>query len=456
MEKQNQDIGEATQEGAVPYNEDKYVDRWLSGTNPRTRTVYEGALRAYLKYTKLTPQQLIEEACEDLLRPITERRNIVEERIRGFFVWLQTEYQRKRKGKIKGEKIPLGERPSVQEKGVSPSLAKTYCGAIMGFYRANNYRVNVKANRDFKALPKHIRFNWTVDDIRKMVNHAKTLRDRAIILVQFQSGADDSTICSLNIGHVRKELKENKIPLRLDLQRGKERLPYITFIARDGVEALKAYLQERMVKEGRESLDDFREEEPLFIVESWNRKALKRIKPRHIQAMFRNIALEAGLISKEYLENNHWNPARAHALRSAFASLLRSAGVNEQDINFMMGHKIPYQQAYYQQEGERLRKTYADAMHVLSIFETKEITEIEARLSKQIQEQNTIISNLVARNEQLEARLQTFESFIDEFNRIKAELQFLKEGGILVGALKKLTPEELKEVLEIAKQKLEK
>ena len=321
----------------------------------------------------------------------------------------------------------------------------------MGFYRANNYRVNVKASRDFKALPENTRFNWTINDIRNMVNHARSLRDRAIILVQFQSGMDDSTFCSLNIGHVRRELQENRIPLKLDLQRRKEGLPYISFIGKDGVEALKVYLQEQIIKEGRKGLDDFKDEEPLFIVESWKRKKLERIQPRHIQSVFRGLALETGLITKEYLESNHWNPVRAHALRSAFMSLMRSAGLNEQDIDFMVGHKIPYQQAYYQREGERLRKIYADAMYVLSVFETREtISEIETKLSKQIQEQNTIISNLVARNEELENRLKMFESFIDEFNKIKEEVEFLKSDGVLIGTLRKLSSEEIKEVLEMA------
>ncbi|MCD6592616.1 hypothetical protein J7L00_00815 [Candidatus Bathyarchaeota archaeon] len=62
----------------------------------------------------------------------------------------------------------------------------------------------------------------TVKDIRKICDHAKTLRDKAIILCLFQSGMDDHTLCSLNVGDVRKELLEGKVPLRLDLKRRKD------------------------------------------------------------------------------------------------------------------------------------------------------------------------------------------------------------------------------------------
>jgi len=386
--------------------EDEYIKRWLDNRNPRTVNNYKSAFKAYMEYTGLTPKEMIQEASDELQKPLMERTNIVEQRIKGFFNWLQKEYRRKRVGKLKGEKKPEGERPYVKVKGVSSSIARTYCGAIMGFYREFGYKVNVKPSRDFKALPTHVRFNWSTKDIRKLVNHAKTLRDRAIILCLFQSGMDDSTLCSLNVGDVKKELLEGKIPLRLDLKRRKEGLPYITFLAKDAVEALKAYIRERERKEGRK-FEEFEDDEPLFVVESWKRKELERIKPRHIQAMFRKLAVEANLISEEYLRENHWNPARAHALRAAFASLLRSQGVNEQDIDFMLGHKIPYQSAYYQREGERLRKTYADVMDVLSVFETQEsIMEIE----KKLEEQRRIISNLVERNRELEEAIKEIES----------------------------------------------
>jgi len=157
--------------------------------------------------------------------------------------------------------------------------------------------------------------------------------------------------------------------------------------------------------------------------------------------------LETGLISEEYIKNNHWNPARAHALRSAFASLLRSQGVNEQDIDFMLGHKIPYQQAYYQKEGERLRKTYADVMNVLSVYETFETV---SDLEKRLKEQGKIINSLVRQNVELESKIRELERQVSEQGQVIDELQKrdVEDSPRLLQQTQKERPELLKFIEE--------
>ena len=321
---------------------DPYLKKWLSHRKTSTSYAYLNAVNLYLKYTGMTPENLIKEASDDVVKPPIDRKNPVEERLKGFFDW------------------------ATQKKKYSPKWAYTCVGAMMSFYRTFNYRVNSRLMGIKEALPKNPRFNWTVGDIRKLLSHAKCLRDRGIILCLFQGGLDDSTLCSLNFGNVKRELEAEKMPLRLDLKREKENLPYITFLGLDAVNALKAYLAERKKKEKRNT---FKNSEPLFVLEGKARKQLIRICPATIQEVFRKLAVESGIVDEEELKKTHWNPARAHALRSAFMSLLRSKGLNEMDINFLVGHKIPYQMAYYQSEGERLRKTYANVMDVLSIYE---------------------------------------------------------------------------------------
>ncbi|MCD6592615.1 hypothetical protein J7L00_00810 [Candidatus Bathyarchaeota archaeon] len=157
--------------------------------------------------------------------------------------------------------------------------------------------------------------------------------------------------------------------------------------------------------------------------------------------------METGLISEEYIKNNHWNPARAHALRSAFASLLRSQGVDEQDIDFMLGHKIPYQQAYYQKEGERLRKTYADVMNVLSVYETFETV---SDLEKRLREQGKIINSLVRQNVELESKIRELERQVSEQGQVIDELQKrdVEDSPRLLQQTQKERPELLKFIEE--------
>lgn len=51
-----------------------------------------------------------------------------------------------------------------------------------------------------------------------------------------------------------------------------------------------------------------------------------------------------------------------------------------------------------------------------------------------------------------EAKLKQFESFIDEFNHMKKELEFYKSGGVVIATLSKLSPEELQELISLAKK----
>lgn len=359
------------------------VKRWLRNKKGGTRSIYLSAMGEYIEFTRLTPKKMIDEVDEDLKKPLRER-GVVERRIRDFYQWLLTEYQRKGRG---SSEVKPGEG-----KGLASKTAATHCGAIMGFYREFNYKVNIKIGYEFKPTPVNRRFNISPSDVFKLVSHAKTLRDRAIILVMFQSGMDVSTLCSLTYGHVAKEVLENRIPALIDIVREKEKLSHITFLARDSVEALNAYLAERKRKEGWVKLQA---DAPLFVKESWKRGKAESIEPRHIEAVLRTLAVEAGMVAKEEIEKNHWNPVRPHALRASFASQLRAMGVNEVDIDFMEGHKIPYQGAYYQREGERLRKTYADAMVSLEVFRRAgEVSEVEERLKAKIAEQDAIVSKL--------------------------------------------------------------
>ena len=403
----------------VDWEKDPKLKRWLKNKKEGTRASYLSAFRAYTEFTGMTTEQLIEESDKELeLKP--SERGRPERRLRAFFNWLQEEYERKKRGKIKGEVIPVGEREVTGEKGVTSEMAKTYVAAIRGFYSEFHYKTYFSKGT-FDSEPENRRFNWTIDDIREFVEHAKSTRDRAIILCQFQGGMDDSTLCSLNYWHVAKELegKNAKIPMLLDIKRGKISESHITFLAEDAVNALKAYLAERRRKEQY----DLGPNDPIFVRESWKRYKKQRIRPKIIQDLFRKLALECGFVTEEELKKTHWNPARAHALRGAFMSLLRSTGMNQEDIDFFVGHKIPHQKAYYQEERETLRKTYAEAMHVLAVFTSTSYKVFEDRLN----EQGIAIKTLLSEREERKKKIEELESTV---NQLAIKMAGREYGGL--------------------------
>ncbi len=86
----------------------------------------------------------------------------------------------------------------------------------------DGFPLNIKTP---KAAPKkeNRKAVITPEIVKKLVNHAPTLRDRGIILFLFQGGFDVSTLCSLNYGDVKDELEAGKIPMTIYVVRGKKR-----------------------------------------------------------------------------------------------------------------------------------------------------------------------------------------------------------------------------------------
>lgn len=356
-----------------------YVKKWLENkakNSPSTYNVYRTAFRKYLEFTKQTVEELIEEINEEFKKPVTERGEI-KRKVKAFYYW-------------------------AVEKGLGEKSAMTYLGAVESFY--SNFNFSVRASKEIKAAPKHRKVNLTPEDVRKMVNHAKYPRDRAIILVLAQSGMDVSTLCGLKVRDVWKGLQDGEVPLRIHLIRRKEKVEYDTFLAYDAIEALKTYLKERQAKEGKLDLDS-----PLFVKEGTKRKKIEPLKPALIEKVFRQIAVESGLVSGQELKKTGWNPYRPHALRRFFADRLRVAGVNEEVINFMLGHVLRYRGSYF---GEAYNQ-YKENMHVLAIFQNAEtMIELKEKLKEQdelIRGLQNTITQLTSQNLALENRLRQIE-----------------------------------------------
>lgn len=395
------------------------VRRWLeTKKNEGTRNVYKSAFKRYQEFTGMTAEELKQEIDEEFKKPPTERGSI-EKRLKRWYQWL------------------------TKEKGLSENLGATYIGAIMSFYRFYNYRVNLSIGRELKPSRKHRRYNLTTEDIRKLVNHAKTLRDRAIILTLAQTGMDVSTLCSLKVRDVWKGLEENEVPLRLSLTRRKENVEYDTFLHPEAIDAIRAYLLERKRKYGKVELD-----EPLFIKEAVRpgagfgknfkhnrrkRNKIEAVTPSLIEKVFRQLAVETGLVTEEEIKQNSWNPVRPHALRRWFQDTLRLAGVNQEIIEYMVGHKLPYKGAYFSADALQAYKMNLDKLSIFGTPDEQTRLKLEALdqkqkdLEKQYKEAlEKEIPKLV--EEKIRNILIEFEVMKQTFQRRMAQLEMLLPG----------------------------
>jgi len=352
------------------------IKKWLREKSEGSVNNYLTAMNLFMNFTGLNPKQMIDEAEEDAKKSRRDR-GLPESRLLDFHEYLLTKHS-----KMRGKKN--------DSLGISKNLAKMYFSAIRGFYKTNGFFLNVKTPRATNKK-ENFKLELRPKDVKKLVDLAPSLREKSIILCMFQSGMDVSTICSLNYGDVSRGLQEGKEPLMIHVIREKEGIEFHTFIGRDAIDALKLYFLERE----RKYEEKLQYNTPLFVKEGAKKLSFERITTNLIQNMFRDLVLNAGIVTKEELEVSDINPARPHALRSAFSTILKLEGVNELFVEYMLGHAIPYNGAYFRPQPEELSKVYSEHERALSISEVSmPMVEVEKRLRLELDKQQAVINEL--------------------------------------------------------------
>jgi integrase len=254
--------------------------------------------------------------------------------------------------------------------------------ALKAFFAANGFKRNRALELETYCQPPRYRATQeyipTKAEVYRMADSAGSLRDRAIILMLYSSGLRNSTLRALRVGDVRRELMAGReiIMIRVypemkevDPNACKARIPYYTFLADEGVQALRFYLEERKQRFG-----DVLDEEPLFctqynqIASSERRK--RPITARELQILVKMAARKAGLPS--------WVLVHPHALRKSYEKILRSQLIDGSNVDvktqeFLMGHILPGPQDNYYDWSkiEEMRVLYSNMRFGRSIVENK-------------------------------------------------------------------------------------
>jgi integrase len=217
--------------------------------------------------------------------------------------------------------------------------------SVKSFCRYHGVELKFRRGETVRARRKRIgeEIVPSAEQIYRMVEHARSLRDKAIILCMWQSGVRIGCLVNWNFGLVRDQLfpenGEMKVPVRLKITekiesklRNYDMGYYYTFLGREASEALKKYLQWRI--EGGEKLED---ETPIFVGNSTTVKG-QRLRLGSIREMIKLYAEKAGLNPKGI-----W----PHCLRKAFRKVLNNADIDEDTKEALMGHKLPGSRGSY-------------------------------------------------------------------------------------------------------------
>ncbi len=392
--------------------EDQVLKRWLDTiVKPGTRANYQSAFKAYLEYTKITPSQMIDEAVEDSKKDPRQRRDVLLTRVLGFYAWLKTDYPKKSRGT--GVHRVIG-------KGISDKLATCYTAAIRSFYGTYDLTIKLRGRRRIpKARVTNKRMIVGAEQVKVLFDHARSPRDRAIILVNFQGGLDASTLCSIKYGDIAEGLAKNEYPLKLALQRPKTGTDFYTFLGHDAIEALKAYLSDMKQRDVT-----FTHSTPLFLQD----KSKALMLPENIQEMMKFVAQRAGFIDGK--NNGHeFNPLGPHSLRESFGSIMTNSGVPDTIIDFWLGHEIGEQaEAYKSVQFDSLKKMYLDREKLISISAQKvDVEEIKEKLRVEVEQQNrqlqAMVNSLVTENMDLKNRLQSVERKLEDIGKTVSEIR---------------------------------
>jgi len=404
--------------------EDPALKRWLNTImKATTRYNYKTAFRAYTLFTGMTASALIDEALEDAKRDPRQKRDVVLQKLISFYRWCKTEYPRKSRGK--GPHKIIG-------KGVSDKLAHMFVAAMRSFYATFDVTVRMKGRT---ALPKprvtNKRMKVNAEQVKVLINHARSPRDRAIILTLFQSGMDVSTLCRLKYGDVTDGLKNNEHPLKLDLYREKTGIEFYTFMGKDAVEALKAYLADMKARGAQ-----FKFNTPLFMKE----RGKQAMTTNLVQNMMRSVALKTGFINEEN-NGKAFNPLGPHALRESFGSIMINSGVTDTIVDFWLGHSIgEMAEAYKSVQFESLKRMYLEREQLLSVSSSRlDEKQLEDKVSEKVDERVDVVRRMMRRLEDENIDLKNQQRKTDdELDKIIARLE--KQDSEL-GELKKLIRE---------------
>jgi integrase/recombinase XerD len=397
------------------------VEKWLAGQKQGTKANYSTALKAFVEYSHLNPTQLIDLAEEDRRKSRREQGQ-PELLITKFSEYLINSYQQKARGGGREQRKVSGKI------GLSQGLMESYCGALQGFFRANGFALDGK--RIILSASAHKDANNKLqlrkEEISKLFHIATSIRDKAIILMQYQSFLGVGEVCRLNYGNVQRGLEAGEEFIVVDNFREKRKVAFKSVFGPEAIEMLKLYLASR-----RSKGEVLRYDSPLFIKEArrTSTKAGKevRIRPHLIEKVLRELALKSGLVSAEQMEVADLNPARPHSLRSSGMTVAKLAGMPEIAVEFMSGHTLKSTDvAYWQASTDELKKLYAEhyaALRVIyPVVDQVKVRELEGRVNKREDVIDALIANGKNKDEKLAELTHKVELLSEESKR--AEMWF--------------------------------
>lgn len=310
------------------------VQTWLKTIGRSSVGIYTNALKKFCEFSGKDPEELILMRDKETRNPDPNSRTGVRDLILDFRRYLEME-------------------------NYAPKTINALDGSVRSFFTAvlgTAGMINVKnyRNRDVSTKKDLVP---TIEELKRMVD-VGNLSEKIRILFIAQTGMRISDALKLKVGDIQRELELGRVPLAISYLPKKDRESIgerITFLASDGVEILKRYLEWRQRKG-----ENLTSESPLFVGRT--KRGNKSLTQQKFNKMLKNIAAKAGLDG-----DNKYGVVRSHSLRKFFITQLTNHGVEDKIINFLTCHKISeVDRVYWSRRIDELRNIYAQRQQYLN------------------------------------------------------------------------------------------
>ena len=361
------------------------VQTWLRTVSAKTKPMYLSALRRFCEFSGNNPVELIEMRDSEINNNDHNHRTGIRDLILDFRTYLEKEKY-------------------------APKTINAMDGSIRGFFTAvlgKGAMINVKNYHNaYVSIKKDL--VPTLEELHKILDVCN-IEEKFRIIFLAQTGMRISDALSLKIGDIQRELDLGNIPLAITYLPEKDRESIgerMTFLASDGVQILKAYIEYR-----KQLGEVITPQSPLF--SSRTNRGEKAIGDDKVNKMLKSVAHRAGL-------NGTWpyGILRAHSFRKFFITQMTNHGVQDKIVDFFVGHAVSdIDRVYWTRRVEELRKIYTDRqqhLNPISLKQDYDLSKIEGLQSKIEELEGRIEKLTVAHSTKLDAKIVSSESEVLE------------------------------------------
>ncbi|MFB0523489.1 MAG: tyrosine-type recombinase/integrase [Candidatus Bathyarchaeia archaeon] len=259
----------------------------------------------------------------------------------------------------------------LQAGNLAPGTINNHVKGVKALFRVNGVSLAIPYR-----LPKYTMYSDrapTPEELSEVMGVAN-IKEKTAVSILALSGMRLGTLVKLTYGHVRKDLEAGIMPVHIhvekEITKGKYR-DYDTFLGREAVEPLKAYLKIRRQGTRKIPPEGLTNKSPLIRNEAIGE--IRPITPASISSLVHKLFFRAGIIRKGEAKRYQVRP---HSLRKYFRTQMGAISTIPTDyIEYMMGHTISTYNDIRMKGVEYLRDLYASSG--LSIQPKTKVTKIE-------------------------------------------------------------------------------